>query len=343
MWNGTNFTVFPVNNISYVLYLSSSLLGICFNLLAFSTLLHMSNKKFFQISRLVIFNSIIVNLNDAIVFIYLYVIKESVILVQSKFYYENFKYVFYLVNIFYPVWSTVYSFGSLLDSYLVYERIQLLRIDLRFLKNTPVWIITPCLLLGAFALNISVYLAREVNFNTFELTNKTLYFADKTYIAQNPVFIYYTYFNNFFRDAITILIDVILNILLIQSMKRFNARHLFLSNQSSSSHLKKSERKNIIIAGSICSMAVFIHFVSFISFILFTVGQEELWRATSLLNGILHSIKNSLNFFIYLLLNKKFRNKFFELLFKFKCQPLTVEQITSEDEVVNNLTVTTKL
>ena len=305
-----NLTEFNDKEVGYVLYLSSSLLDICFNTVALYILIHMKYKKFFQIVTIMTFNSLIVNLNDSVVFIYGLMIRDQIYIAHSTIFYPDHSYVNFMTYIFYPIWNISYSFGSLLDTYLVYERIQLLRAELKFIKNTPVWIVALFLLFIACSLNITVYLSREVNVRILNTntSNKTLYFIDTTYISQNIGFIFYTYFNNFVRDGITVLIDILFNISLVQSMKRFNARHLFLSTQSHSvSILKKSERKNIFIAFILCLMSVFIHIVSFLTFMLFISGLKSVWTFTSLINGILHSIKNAMNFFIYLLLNEKFK------------------------------------
>ena len=52
---------------------------------------------------------------------------------------EDFDFVFYYTYIYIVIWSVLYTFGSLLDIQIVYSRIQMFYVKLKFLRNQSVY------------------------------------------------------------------------------------------------------------------------------------------------------------------------------------------------------------
>lgn len=95
------------------------------------------NSEFFQNLKIQAVNSLLVNLNDMIVTSFFLYANKDVYRINGKEYYEKENYAKYHSNVYSTVWPVVYTLGSLIEIYIVYERIKILR---RSDKNKRYWV-----------------------------------------------------------------------------------------------------------------------------------------------------------------------------------------------------------
>lgn len=155
--------------------------------------------------------------------------------------------------------------------------------------------------------------------------------------------------------------EIALNIMLIKKLHAYHKKKLTLGKTSRKHILKKGENNKIILALVMCFISTVTHLLSFFTFMFLKFGY--MYSAVlyiGMLPILVNDLRHACNFFIFFLLNKKFKERVrFKIKIEFNsfvsiCQvqtpvrrpklPKTVvtgEQIQLDD--INNVYYCTKL
>lgn len=316
------------------------------------------NNRFFSLLKMYSLNSLIIVLNT------LYFSLSALVTTHGLLEWTpDFQIKFTLNYITGTVWKITYAFASIMNISIIYERIQLLRLDWTFLRTTAWWSLALVGALFSLLLNIPTSMSTQVGAKTCHsnMSNSSiiLYSAliNNEALLDNLIFQVSMFISVVLRDMGLLLIEVVLNILLIISIRRYynNSRRSRVScvvNASNQlAYLNKTERKNTIICFVVSIISGLTH-LQVLTFAFFNFTNKWPVPKTDMLfmSSIINCINQSINFFILLLLNKRFRRNCILLLpsinFKkwFKWPPR--QQSIVQDgsiEMVNTHTMVTRL
>ena len=220
------------------------------------------------------------------------------------------------------VYSTLYitlSFTRILDTYIIYERIQLYKPDLKFLSKLK------------FAKLSAIFLTIAILSNFNEIIMLMHRFAFKisknckaTKIILSYLFLEKTAFKIFGYIIITskfllnFVIVLVLNLYLLKVVKTFHRYKTCLKISATSDLRNKTrERNNTVIALVLCFISTCLSFVSFFdSFFDMNLGidKNKFFELIYILIDFFIMLKFSVNFFLFYFLNRKFKkciNKLF--------------------------------
>ena len=305
--------------ISHLVILGFSSLGVIFNsisafILSFSK---NSSTKFLQFLNYYSINSLAISLNDAL-FVAIYLYLDSVhYKYNSQIYFDNEKIV-KLFIIYLNIWAFLYTFSGMLDIFIVYERIQIYLTDLKFLRNRSAGIISFGVLLYSLIINIPVGLARTNYKETITIDSKDsviVYSYGLRKFEYNQIFLFAVFISNFIRDIISFMVEMILNISLIVTMTRYYKRRMTVNIQNLNTFaFKRTDINNNKIALFMNFLSAIFHTVTFA--LLIILRNHSFYAYIGVSHGflILYSLRHTLNFFLFLKLNKKFRRNFYVLI-----------------------------
>lgn len=310
--------------------LALALLGVSLNSLSFYNLLSKNffkiiNKKFFNYIRLYILNSLIINLNDLVVLIYLFFWQKTVFIYKLSYLHASEKFVYYYAYIYLPLWGLTYTCSGLINICIVIQRIQLISLKSNFLRNTPLWFCLLMILIYSTIINIPVSFSREVTNLKLAIDNQQdnvteLFLLEAS--GDNKIFLYIIYGCNFVRDVLTPLVTLFTNIYLIILIKIFLARKMrFRMNVPTTSrffnnNVSLREIRNSVFSLTICFFSIINNlFVYSLSFAMLNNFYTYYYYAIMFV-GCVHNFIHSLNFFILLVLNKQFRTQFSKYFIK---------------------------
>lgn len=80
-------------------------------------------------------NSLLVNLNDFIVLTLFFAKNKSVYYIDFFGWYEHIDFPFYYTYIYLIIWTITYTFGSLLDSFILLTRVQIFYPNIKLYAN----------------------------------------------------------------------------------------------------------------------------------------------------------------------------------------------------------------
>lgn len=100
------------------------------------------NQKFIKIIKIIILNSFFHSVSYLLIGIYyLLTLRDNIRYEYERFGFElsaSYEFMFSCVHIYSNVYSLTYAFGSLMDIYITWGRIQMFKPDYKFLLKTPV-------------------------------------------------------------------------------------------------------------------------------------------------------------------------------------------------------------
>ena len=232
---------------------------------------------------------------------------------DSKEYFTTpyFSYAVYLYSI---LCSIHYTFVSILELFIIWERILMFVPSYNFLRKKSLVYITISILVYSICLNMPLNVSRRVFNRIVEVDNKssiTIYWSfDNNDFNTEKILFLFIYICSGIRLMVPLIFEIILNIFLIIRIK------MSLNNPHSQRGYKKAARNN-----SIFSMIVSFISSIFNSFLLacliFQMNGNR--NALILANfGLVFflELKRYLYFFLLIILNKKFKNNLF-IIFKF--------------------------
>ena len=92
------------------------------------------NTKFLCLLKHYTLNSLMINLNSIIVSV-LYFTQENIYISNNGKFYQSYHWIFYLTYFHLSIYFVLYTFDGILDIFIVYERILLMKPKLKFLKH----------------------------------------------------------------------------------------------------------------------------------------------------------------------------------------------------------------
>ena len=139
--------IYQLPSLIYYILLSVPLIGSLLNLLSLFIFIFSNNMntKFLRYLKYYLINSLCITVN------YLLVILAAIIVLGSQtknghkldldhHLISNYNFVFYSRYIFLPVWTISYTFGSLLDIMISYERILMYLPKIKFLRTMNIYV-----------------------------------------------------------------------------------------------------------------------------------------------------------------------------------------------------------
>ena len=269
--------------------------------------------RFWRLLRIYTFNCVLINLNDTVLGLLALSVNEIIYYYRSEPYLSSKNFTIYYVFCSQTIWSLTYTFSSLLDLLIVYERILIYLPSLKFLRNKSATSIFFGILVYTVVLNVPIFMSREygefqVNFN--ESTSVGVYFVDfKEYQYQNVFLaILYTFLS--LRDILQLILDICFNItLIVLALKYYKTRKSLNKEQHQSSALNNTK-----IAFIICLFSAIVQLSAIIPLLAASLNASpEVYSKSAQLLGLLNGLKHTSNFFFLFGLNSKFRNA---LMFK---------------------------
>lgn len=201
---------------------------ICIIIFKYSNTNNTEGKKFFLFLYYYTINSLMINLNDLINYsIYLLTNAQSEIyrkIENNSLYLKTQVFIIYFSYFYQNIWAIIYTFGTFMDTFIVYERIQLYNPKWKFLSKTSAGKISLFVFLFSLVLNVPVNLSRNVIQNEFfTSTNKSVLaysYALREFEQNNNLFTLSIIVSNFFRDGSgSMIIGITINIILIVTIK----------------------------------------------------------------------------------------------------------------------------
>ena len=358
--NATNYEIIEQKNFVfdrtyYFLISGFSMFGIIFNSISvfIFTFSKNSSTKFLKFLKYYSFSSLAISWND---FLYSIIYLSSNLTVYSfdikintidkKIQGHEKETVSRILVIYMNIWAFLYTFSGILDIFIVYERIQIYLPDLKFLRNKTAGIISLGVLLYSFAINIPVGIARTTYHNRISIESEDpidIYSFGLRKFKYNDIFLLSVFLSNFIRDIISFLIEIILNIILIVTMTRYYKRRLTINVQNPNSFaFRCTDMNNSKIALFMNFISALFHMATFSLIILLRYLSFDVYASITLIVGLIFTFRHSLNLFLFLKLNKKFRRNFYVLIpecfkIKFKKRRIIAPQLMIlESNKINN-------
>ena len=297
-----------------VVILFFSIIGIFTNSISILIFISFSNtkKKFFHLLKYYTLNSIVSNLNDFVIMVFLIRFRHQLLIDTSslQIYNQNHNLIRYIVYFYLIVRNTVYTFGCSLDLFIIYERIQLYAPNYSFLIKQSAGRIVGFVFLYVIVLNVPTNMSRQVRHieKCKESESTFFYYFDSPDF--NEFFIIFLIITYIIRDAITCIIMIVLITILIICVRRYyTQRQTFnMQNRNSNIIFKKSALNNCKIAVMMCFLNVILHILN--AYNLIKKHQYNSAMNDIVVYSIFFEFKNSVNIFIFIKFNKIFKRNF---------------------------------
>lgn len=331
----------------YDLYIWSKLIeiiisgiGIILNIVSIFILIYSNNTniKFLKYLKIYSFNSLIINISIFIISIIFYILNKSVYISNKIGLYDSETYMTYYIHGFMSIITITYTFSGVMDIAIIYERIQLYSPRFRFLKQSSAYIISLCILLFCCILNLPPISAREVKSQMITINQETFYMYKFTNnfdasLVLKIILLCIT----FLRDIVPLIGEIFVNIILVVVIVRYFKQKSVLQNQKKNSIIpfNRTNLKNSYIALVLCLISVCNHMLVFLGIVLFLKIEHNTFLNLKALFEICYSLRHSINFFIFLILNKKFRENFM-LLIKIKNKKIISNSISAPPVAAKN-------
>lgn len=317
-----------------VIAFTCALISVLSNTLAIFILTSLPTRKskFIQYMRDYSANCLVASLNIACL---LYIL----IFFNSSFKFNFVKPFYYVI---FPIYLISYSFSTILSSFIVYERIQMFKLQITFLRNTPAWKSSAVTLFLSILLSLPFFYNYEIKQDLYQIehnnqTKSPSYSIDVSAATKSHFFRIVFLLFLLVRHGGIFLIELIMNIYLLMCLKTFYRNRS--NNQRNAVHI--SELTNNIIILITCILSMIQHVITLLV-IYFSLTIESCnisnYRIIALL---IFALKHALNFFILVLLNSHFRECFMSLLPTCKCPRPSVAPASIE--LINLETIATKL
>lgn len=334
---------------------SLTLSGILLNLLSLFifTFSNNMNTKFLRYLKWYLVNSVTVGLNTFI-FTLLVSITDGRGKVTDKhvqFFVSNYDVLFYILYIFTPIWTISYTYGNFLDIIISYERILMYLPRIIFMRNMKVYTFLLIILFLSILVNTSNIFSLSIYSSTltFNSTKSSVevYFLENSRFNYQNLFNVFFYFNSFLRDIVTFIVELGITVFLVITIVKFyDKKKKVLSGDDQNSDpiiFRKTDMNNSKITLYICVVCSLYHIAIFVNVSLRFFNANSYFLYTFVSIEYMLQLRHSLNFFVFIKLNKKFKRNFLRLLpeslkFKQKSRSNRVAPITSQRFQANNQT-----
>lgn len=322
----------------YTLYGSMvvALLGTLLNLLSLFifTFSHNMETQFLRYLKYYVLNSVIVTLNYFVL-----TTLFAVTISDDKIYRLDFSiqlvnshdYAYWFTFVFMTVWTVSYSFGSLIEMIIAYERILMYRPKIQFMRNVNIHVLLGVIFITACLINLPANLSRDVHtamltLNKTKPTNLTIKAytlgGRRTFSSHNDLFTICLYVSTFLRDSLTLVIDLGITLSLIITIIKFYNGKQKLKRQIKAQKkvnsdpivFRKTDMKNSKIALIICFFSSLGHSGNFLSLLVLFSFESNSYQLVISITGFFYLCRNYLNFFLFLKYNMKFKRNFIRLL-----------------------------
>ena len=219
-----------------------------------------------------------------------------------------------------------YTNGNLLDIAIAYERILIYLPKMKFMRNIKIYINLIAILAISFVLKLPSLLTRNIGTSTLNFSSdisfKVAYLSAVSYGKAFNVFLYISIF---LRDILTVIIEIIASVVLIITIVRFYkkkerisaTREDYMAENVVDSEIiifKKAALNNSKITLYMCIFSFFNQIIVFITLFSAIIFSEIVTFSLIYIFALLFLLRQSLNFFIFLKLNRKFKRNFIILL-----------------------------
>lgn len=335
----TRQTLLPELFLSYT-FILITLTGSLLNALSLFIFIFSNNMdtKFLRLLKCYIVNSLVVTVNHFVLFTLLAFITSSPLTNRNIYYNRtimsnSLQFTQYYSYIFLPVWTLSYTYGSLLDITIVYERILMYSPKIKFMRNVQIYFYLLVFLLLSCVINLPANLSRDIYSLAMNLTNTPIndtivvYTIKKRIFYYNDLFTVCLYTSTFMRDILTLVIEIAVTIKLLITIYRFYDKKREKVAMTSAEAIKsiselnsdpiifrRTDMRNSQITLYICFISFVSHVGSFSALIVLYFNHSDLHTYTIGFFGFFFLVRHSVNFFLFLKLNKKFKRNFIILL-----------------------------
>jgi len=248
------------------------------------------------------------------------------------------------------------TFGSILDTYIIFERLKLFNPKFKIFHKTSILKICFFIFLFSILVNIVQHLhANEVrtiglirdlklkcnlNIPTDLPEIKFLNPFESNPVTKTLTFTVFNYFFVILKNFVTIIIDLIANIYLIVSIKKFYKRKYTLTQGQSfrkdsyRSYDKKKAKIALILTTLSCVSRV-LDLMFRIMKLNFPMIDKNVYAILDHLMRLQISARNTSNFFIFFMIDRRFNRLVREKLFIFRCFS-KVKSLISTDKLLRN-------
>lgn len=347
---------FTFEHITLLILIGTSLFGIICNSISAFIFVFSNNSttKFLKFLKFYSINSMISSLNVFAYSLVYFFLNRVVLKYNGQIFFKNEDTVIIHI-IFYNIFVLLYTFNGVLDIFLVYERIQIYLPNLKFLRSKSAGTISFAVLLYSLVINIPVNLSRTVHQQRITIESNepiTVYYYGLRTFNYNKIFLLSILICNFTRDILSFIIEMILNVVLIVTITRFYKSRMTINvNTPSTFAFRRTDINNSKIALFMNFLSAFFHVTTFSLVILIEYVSFDVYNYVSKIFIIIFSFRQSLNFFLFLKLNKKFRRNFYVLIPNFlmnlrhkrSVNTINNNQQDTGTELVNLQNITTHL
>ena len=306
----------------YVL-LPISLIGVVFNWISYKVFSDTAvfTKRIYSYLTVYSINSAFLGLLDSV--FYLMSLKVNGVILNYSFYECSF----YVSYAYLPLHLTLFFFGSILDCFLVFDRIRFMTNSFRFVDSLPI----SAIMYGAFAycfiVDLPVFFYSEPARAEFLLNSTSLigvYWTSKTPFYSSSLGFIFNFIQYFLDDFCMLCLEVSLNIascyLLRKKIKELNET-MFLREQVqdiSASELsliqelksiQRTETRLTIITIVLCSFSSLEHIFVLSANVVAKIFDNQTLNNLLNLSFVFVTLKSVSNFFVFYFVNEKFKEK----------------------------------
>ena len=298
--------------------ISFSLLGLITNTLSLFifTFSNNMNTRFLRYLKWYVVNSLVVTFNCFLLGVVPLSLKG---INYNNNFNSNYSIMFFYVFICIPTFLVSYTFGSLLDIIIAYERILMYLPKVKFMRNIKIHLFLFVFFVLSCLINTPTIFSFDVaslSLN-FDRTVKVYYFNRRSF-NYNDLYTVCLYVSTFLRDILTFVIElVITTFLVITIVKFYNKKRMVLNTEDANSDpivFHKTDMNNSKLTLFICFFSSINHILIFVSLTIFYYCSRTVFIVFLCFCLLINLIKHSLNFLILLKLNKKFKRNFVSLL-----------------------------
>ena len=145
-----------------------------------------------------------------------------------------------------------------------------------------------------------------------------------------------SYVNNFIRDVLSVVTEIVLNIILAIQIRKFFQKKIDAGMTTAQARrtFRRSERNNTKLAVVMCFCSILSHLLSFATFLFLKYGYRNPGVLyIGVISFLVNSMRHTANFFFFYALNKKFKRKiYFRISFRWN----TISAITDSNTQNNS-------
>lgn len=307
----------------YLIICCLSLCGITLNSISvfiFSYSSDMKN-KFFQLLKVFSISCLVVSFNELFIsgfYISLYRTKIRYNL-NGRMLDTSSIGVFIFTYIYIGIRQIFSLYGGVLDLVIINERIQLYNPKWKFLAKKTAFQLAFYVLIFCVAINIPSIISKDIYSFNLELVefNKTITMFDYEPRKFNNqiVFDWILATFIFIRDIIALALDITFTILLISALVNYKKQKMAVVRSTGTNKViyKKEDIDAVRTALFLVFLSAFAHIINFSIHIIYrldTTPNKFIYVLVGMTGNFLITTRYSFNFFIFLKLNKIFKNNF---------------------------------